>query len=95
MTADGHDSVVAIEQSIRAYVQTHPGAADSAVGIQSWWLPARLANRSLAEVHQALTVLVAAGELVETPLPDRGTIYSGAQGSVKGSQGVAGIEISE
>jgi hypothetical protein len=83
MTAGRRGAVAAIEDSIRAYVQAHPGAADSAVGIHSWWLPARLANRSLTDVQQALAALVAAGELVETPMPDRGTIYSGAQGSSK------------
>jgi hypothetical protein len=83
MTAERRGADAAIEDAIRTYLRLHPGAADSAVGINDWWLPARLANRSLVEVQRALDALVAAGELVETHMPDSGTVYSGAQGARK------------
>jgi hypothetical protein len=83
MTAAVRGADAAIEEAIRAYVQVHPGAADSAVGIQNWWLPAQLANRSLSDVQRALDALVAAGELIETQMPDNGTVYSGTHSSGK------------
>jgi hypothetical protein len=68
--------VAELETAIRNYLAAHPGAADSAAGIQRWWLPHALSGRPLAELERVLAQMAASGKVSEIRLPD-GTVMFG------------------
>jgi len=76
MTSTDKKMLATLERSIRAYLAAHPNAADSAVGIQRWWLPDELAFASITQLVTALRAVVATGGLAEHHLPDGSVIYS-------------------
>jgi hypothetical protein len=73
--ADG-DAVRAMVAEIERYLEAHPGAADTAEGIQRWWLSRQLADEPVAMLTDALDVLVAKGVIASTTLPDGRTLYA-------------------
>jgi len=70
------DAVRAIAAEIERYVEAHPGAADTAEGIQRWWLSHPLADESAAMVIEALDLLIARGVMASTTLPDGRALYA-------------------
>lgn len=75
----------ATKLQIAEYLALHPAAADSARGIQRWWL--RGAEVALAVVEQALEQLVAAGAVTKTILPDGNAVYSSNNHRKSGGHG--------
>jgi len=55
--------VQAIAAAIRAYIERHPQAMDTAEGIQRWWLLPQFGEVSLWVVEAALTLLEEEGEV--------------------------------
>ena len=64
------------ERAIRAYLASHPHAADSAQGVARWWLCSHRSKFTLSDVESALRELVARQELREEALSDGATLYS-------------------
>ncbi len=56
MTTSDED---AIAEAITNYLDRHPDAADSAEGIQRWWLGSEFDDVSVETVHRALGLLEA------------------------------------
>ena len=54
MSAEADHRVQAIARNVEAYLAIHPDAADSAEGIQRWWLASTLTEESLDRVRAAL-----------------------------------------
>jgi hypothetical protein len=77
MSAEADHRVEAIARDIEAYLAVHPDAADTAEGIQRWWLASTLTEESLDRVRAALDWLTAAGRVTRRVLPDGGVVYSG------------------
>jgi hypothetical protein len=69
-----------VQRAILAYLASHPDAADSAVGIQRWWLPHPLADASSQDVEAVLWKMVADGEMSELHLPDGSVIFAARHG---------------
>ena len=67
------DKVPAIADRIERYCAEHPGAADSAEGVQRWWLSG--CNVLVEEVQAALDELVARGSLSRRVLGDGTVVY--------------------
>jgi hypothetical protein len=63
-----------IKSSIVDYLQQHAAAADSARGIQRWWLSEP--EVSLALVEAALEQLASEGRITRTLLPDGNAVWS-------------------
>jgi len=80
MPGDDEDAVATIADVIRCYSDAHPGAADSADGIQRWWLMPLLHDEPPALVERALERLVAEGAMRRAVLEDGRVIYRTAQG---------------
>jgi hypothetical protein len=76
MSAEADHRVQAIARDIEAYLAVHPDAADSAEGIQRWWLASTLTEESLDQVRAALERLAAAGRVTRHVLPDGRVVYS-------------------
>ena len=76
MPAESEDAVAVIARAIRRYSALHPDAADSAAGVQRWWLPALLHEEPLPLVCAALERLVADGVMRRTELEDGTVIYA-------------------
>jgi len=76
MPATDEDAAWAIAIEIEGYLAEHPDAADTAAGIQRWWLPRRFADWPVASVTAALDRLVAQGVIVSVPLPDGRVLYT-------------------
>jgi len=53
-----HDSIA---DAIERYLQRHPAAADSDVGIAEWWLGEQGVRASVDEVREALKLLESRG----------------------------------
>jgi hypothetical protein len=70
------DVVRAMVAEIARYLEAHPGAADTAEGIQRWWLSQQLADEPAATLSDALDALVARGVIASTTLPDGRTLYA-------------------
>jgi hypothetical protein len=77
MSAERERRVQAITRDIEAYLAVHPHAADSAEGIQRWWLTGTHTEGSFDEVRTALERLTAAGRITRRVLPDGGIVYAG------------------
>ena len=65
-----------IQIEVLAYLEDHPGAADSADAIQQWWLLERMAYLSRTKVQNALDQLVADNRVEQRVLPDGRKIYA-------------------
>ena len=79
MTFPDDSTAVRLERALRAYLTEHPNAADSALGIQRWWLPEEFAFVGIGELVLALRAIVATGQLVEHHLPDGSVVYTAAR----------------
>ncbi len=84
MTATPVPDPRAIGQSILAYLQVHPEAADSLEGIASWWLPQSGYAGTLEAVQEALGLLVAEQRIARIDLADGRTLYQSV-GKVSGA----------
>lgn len=69
-------SLSQVREAILAYLQHHPGAADTAQGIASWWLPEPLRGDEEC-VAKALDALLAEGRIHRHVNVDRHMIYTG------------------
>jgi hypothetical protein len=69
-------AVRAIAAEIERYVTAHPGAADTAEGIQRWWLSGHLADEPQAVLTEALEWLIARGLIAPATLPDGRVLYA-------------------
>ena len=67
-----------LREAVRRYLQQHPDAADTLVGIRQWWLPESLRSTSMELIRLALAELVATGEMRCDTLPDGTQLYSRA-----------------
>ena len=76
MPETDQDAVRAMAAAIERYLEAHPGAADTAEGIQRWWLSAEFADEPATMLTDALEVLVARGVIASTTLPDGRTLYA-------------------
>jgi hypothetical protein len=76
MTAGSEDAVSVIAGAIRRYAARHPEAADTAAGVQRWWLPTQLHEEPLPLVCAALERLVGEGVMRRTELEDGTVIYA-------------------
>lgn len=65
-------------QDIERHLDGHPSAADSVEGVAAWWLPHCTVPPPLAQVEQALAVLVQQGRLRRVTLADGSTLYGSA-----------------
>lgn len=68
-------SLSQVREAILAYLQQHPGAADTAQGIACWWLPETLRGDE-ETVAKALETLMAEGHIHRHINVDRHMIYS-------------------
>jgi len=62
-----------IAQAIRLYLRANPSAADTVVGVRTWWLPR---DWPIEAVQAGLDALLAQGILGRRALPDGDWIYS-------------------
>ncbi len=60
------DQVAFTAEQIAYYLKNHPSAADSAEGIQRWWIPRQLCEAPLDLVQRALNRLEAEGMIERT-----------------------------
>lgn len=81
---DDTERIARICDGLRCYLDAHPGAADSLVGIRQWWLPAAFRNVALDELQRALERLAEAGEVRLSTLPDGRELYTRAAPSLGG-----------
>jgi len=65
-----------IQVEVLAYLEDHPGAADSADAIRQWWLLERMASLSRIKVQNALDQLVADNRMEQRVLHDGRKIYT-------------------
>lgn len=65
-----------VESAVLAYLDRHPGAADTLDGIAQWWLPRQRYVTARARIAVVLTRLVAAGVLQQRRLPDGTALYA-------------------
>jgi hypothetical protein len=73
---DDTERIARMCDGLRRYLDAHPGAADSLVGIRQWWLPPAFRNVALDELQQALARLVEAGEIRRSTLPDGSELFT-------------------
>jgi Fe2+ or Zn2+ uptake regulation protein len=64
-----------IQTILLGYLEDHPGALDTAAGIQQWWLWRRVGQYSVDRVERALDHLVAAGFIQTVALDDGQAAY--------------------
>jgi hypothetical protein len=63
-------------EALRRYVFLQPQAADSLAGIRQWWLPESLRDVPAPLLREAVEVLVDAGEMHRTVLPDGTELFA-------------------
>jgi hypothetical protein len=76
MSRSNSEALGFIEHQVRAYFDLHPHAADTIVGIRSWWLRDTCPDCSLWQLQEVLQRMLASGELVCTTNLSGETIYS-------------------
>jgi len=79
-TPDAEVRVVA--QALRDYLLQHPRAADTAAGIQRWWLLPSFGELSLATVEAALAQLEEEGAVFRVDSAWGGPAWAGAAAPV-------------
>lgn len=70
MSASASGPTLDLREAVQRYLDEHPDAADSLIGIRQWWLPEALRGSSPAQIRCALAALIAAGEVDRQSLPD-------------------------
>jgi len=80
MSADEDRVIGAITRVILDYLTMHPDAADSAEGIQRWWVLPQLGEEPLALVEVALRRLARAGKARRVVLEDGRVVYGAVRG---------------
>jgi hypothetical protein len=81
MSESVDDAIASIADAICRYFELHPDAADTALGIQQWWLPAPLLEEPLPFIEIALDRLVESGVVRRTEHGDGNVSYSSARQS--------------
>jgi len=71
-----HTTVSAIAAEIQGYLVDHPQAADTAVGVQRWWLSDALLGVSLDEVEEALALLERRGVVMSRIVLGDSVVFS-------------------
>jgi hypothetical protein len=71
------DTIRAIAAEVLGYLTRHPDAADTADGIQRWWLVGGAAY-PLSDVEHALERLALDGAVMRRRLPDGRLLYAAA-----------------
>jgi hypothetical protein len=77
-----------VADRIRAYLDRHPEAADTAEWIGRWWLTQQQVAVPAAMVQRALDGLVEAGEVRRTELPGKPPVYGRARAAPASGPGV-------
>ena len=80
-TTNGRRPDSCARAEVLRYISRHPGAADTAEGIERWWLPDGIAAHRAAELEAALERLVRDGVLARRRLPDGRVLYAAAAGA--------------
>lgn len=70
MSASASGSRFDLREAVQRYLDEHPDAADSLIGIRQWWLPEALRGSSPAQIRCALADLIASGNVDCQSLPD-------------------------
>ena len=70
--------VAAVALAIRLYLDEHPRAADTAAGIQRWWLLPSFGELSLATVEAALAQLEEEGVVCRVDGASGGPAWAGS-----------------
>ncbi len=78
MSLGGARTPNGLQEVLRRYLGRNPDAADSREGIRRWWLPESLRSVTDGMLLDALTGLVAAGDMQVHDLPDGTELYSRA-----------------
>jgi len=78
-------AVRAVADAIESYLEAHPQAADSAEGIQVWWLAPPLSQEPLGAVVAALEELERRRIVSKTVLERGRVIYRRARSDAEGS----------
>jgi hypothetical protein len=65
-----------VREALRRYLRNRPNAADTLIGIARWWLPEAMQGIALERLEEALTDLIASGEMRRTRLNDGADLYS-------------------
>ncbi len=68
-----------LREAILRYLQEHPEAADTLVGIHQWWLPESLRSTSIDLIGLALAQMVIIGEIRCDTLSNGTRLYSRAE----------------
>ena len=71
------DAIDPIARALRRYIAAHPGAADTVVGIQRWWL-APAVDEPMLLIELALDRLIEEGVMRRMQMQDDTVIYSSA-----------------
>lgn len=71
-----------VAEQITAYLEKHPGAADTVAGICDWWLP----GVPVPLVQEALDDLVSQGLMKRQDVPGSRPVYSRASKRGSGSR---------
>ena len=79
LTQTDFDAVTEIAQAVVAYLEGHPGAADTTEGIKRWWLMRQLARYSQTRVQQALELLERKQAIERRVLGDGREVYARPQ----------------
>ena len=65
-----------VADAVLAYLQRHPQAADTLLGITRWWLPQQRYEREHGRIEAVLTLLAERGQLQVRRLPDGTALYT-------------------
>jgi hypothetical protein len=76
MSTEAKTISMALQESLRNYLERFPDAADSPEGIRQWWLSENLKKMSIEKLREALEILVASGEMQLSTLPDGTELYA-------------------
>lgn len=68
--------IAQVGEEILWYLQAHPNAADSLMGITHWWLPRQRYEEALNIIRQALDYLVKQQRIDQRVLPDGKVLYA-------------------
>ena len=70
--------ILRLENEIICYLDNHPKAADTAIGIAAWWLNENFSDKELNDLQQALTRLLERRVIRVRQSADGNTYYSKA-----------------
>jgi hypothetical protein len=76
MSTEAQRMSIALQASLRRYLELHPEAADSPEGIRQWWLAEELRMTPIGVLREALKAMVASGEVQFCVLPDGTELYA-------------------